>query len=70
MALKVNHCETLKAETPVIVRFEAFTAATLRNVVFWCVLLEPTFREKVSLHLQGRKNQRARNFSRLATEPH
>jgi hypothetical protein len=61
---------------PISVRFEVFTAVTMKNVVFWDVALcsscvNRRFGERYRLHLQGRKiRERETSASRwLQTEP-
>jgi hypothetical protein len=49
-----------------VVRFEVFTAVTMKNAVFWDVTpcrscVNRRFGGKYRLHLQGRKNSRERN---------
>jgi hypothetical protein len=51
----------------IFVGFEVFTAVTLKNAIFWDVALcsscglNRRFGRTFRLHLQGRKNPRARN---------
>jgi hypothetical protein len=64
--LKINHSLTSCWIRRYLVRFEVFTAMTMKNTVFWDVapcryFVNRRFGGTYRLHLQGRSNPRAMN---------